>query len=112
MEEVISPVRRTLVVHDIARLRAALEFQRDEAPRIDYHDSLMKQIAYLLTGNYSGADELHLTRDSAPHSFGFEFRKNGHPVSLTGAVIMHGRGQPFAVTLDDGPPRIFWSIHT
>jgi hypothetical protein len=84
----------------------------EETPEIDYNDSLMRQIAYLLAGNYSNADELHLRKDSAEHSFGFEFRKDGKPVSLGGAIIMHGRGEPFAVSLDNGPPRIYWSIHT
>jgi hypothetical protein len=111
-EPTVAPVRRSLVVHDIARLRAALEFQRDEAPEMEYRDTLMRQVAYLLTGNYGGADELHLSEDSAKHSFGFSFRKDGQPVSMCGGIILHGLGDPLSTSLDSGRARFHWSIHT
>lgn len=112
MTQEAAPVRRTLVIHDLARFREAVRFQDQITPQVAYEDSLMRQVAFLLAGGFSEADELQLHRDSAHHSFGFSFWKNGAPVSMTGAIILHGGPDPFAVTLDQGPPRFFWSIHT
>ncbi len=106
------PVRRTLVVHDLKRFREAVAFQDQIRPTIEYGDTLIRQVAFLLAGGFGDADELHIHNDSAVHSFGFSFRRDGKPVSLTGAIILHGGPDPYAVTLDQGPPRFFWSVHT
>lgn len=105
-------VKRSLVIHDLSKFHEAIQFQHKIQPEVSYRDSFMGQVAYLLGGHYGGADELHLTRESTPHSFGFAFYREGKPVSLAGAILLHGCGENFAASLDQGKPRVRWEIHT
>jgi hypothetical protein len=102
-------MKRALIIHDTKRYKDALDFADivgTPEPR-----TLERQIRYLLLGSFWEADELHITNDFAPHSFGFHFTKNGSPVGFGGAIICHGIGDPLAVTMEQSE-RPFWSVHT
>jgi hypothetical protein len=104
---------RKLIIGDVEHFTAALAFQQEiiQKQGLKEVDRLDTNLNYLLGGYYGRADSLTLHKDFVPHSFEFVFRL-GDRIVMNGGIILHGAGETFTVTLDQGPPRMFWSVHT
>ena len=100
--------KRTIIIKDKEHFNEAMEFSRLNAK--EKQSSLEDKICQLLLQGFD-ADELVLYKDSVPHSFKFELRRNGDRV-YNGGIICHGQGvETFSIELSP-KEGIYWSIDT
>jgi hypothetical protein len=98
---------RHLEITNLPRFRDAFHFSESN---LDWERGLVRQLMYLMLGDYGEANRLVLYDDFVTHSFGFSMIKDGRTL-MDGAIILHGYEQTLSVDLG-GDSRPHYSIHT
>jgi len=102
--------QRSLVIVDMLHFQNVIHTIDRKIERKDgYNRTLMDNIAYLLAGHYSRADELVLYPDGE-RDFSFQIKRGG-VCRMNGGIILHGAGEAFAVELSP-QEGVYYSIHT